>query len=138
MIKVHLFKFETNYCLLREQDYLCILDQNGQVIGDQMKFFGEHLRYVRTSRNLLLREVAADLKIDPSLLSRIERGIKRPTREQVIQLGSILKTNVNELLVHYLSDRVVYELKDETLALQAMRFAEKKITYIKRKDKKGS
>ncbi len=103
-----------------------------------MKFFGEHLRSLRISRKLLLREVAAGLQIDPSLLSRIERGLKRPTREQVVQLGSILKANQNELLVHYLSDRVVYELKGEELALQAMRVAEKKITYMKRKDKKKS
>lgn len=88
---------------------------------------------MRTSRKLLLREVAAGLQIDPSLLSRIERGDKRPTREQVLQLASILKTNESDLLVHYLSDRVVYELRDERLAMKAIEVAEKKIAYLKRR-----
>lgn len=101
-----------------------------------MKSFGEFIREARTSRRLLLREVAASLQIDPSLLSRIERGDKRPTRGQVIQLASILKANENELLVHYLSDRVVYELKGEKLAMKAMVAAEKKIAYL-RKGKRG-
>lgn len=99
----------------------------------KMKSLGEYIRFGRISKKLLLRQVAAELQIDPSLLSRIEAGVKRPTREQVIKLAAILGINKEELLVHYLSDRVVYELKDEKLALKAMKAAEKKITYIKRK-----
>jgi transcriptional regulator with XRE-family HTH domain len=98
-----------------------------------MKSFGEYIRDARTSLGLLLREVAAKMQIDPSLLSRIERGDKRPTREQVIQLASILKEREDELIVHYLSDRVVYELKGERLALKAMQAAEKKIAYLRKR-----
>lgn len=98
-----------------------------------MPSFGEYLRSLRISRKLLLREVAAGLGIDPSLLSRIERGMKRPTREQAIRLASILRVSERDLLVHYLSDRVVYELKGEKLALEAMQAAEKKIVYIKKR-----
>jgi transcriptional regulator with XRE-family HTH domain len=94
-----------------------------------MQAFGKFIRAVRTTRGMLLREVAAKLKIDPSLLSRIERGEKRPTREQVIQLATILKESKNEMLIQYLSDKVVYELKGEKLALQAMKAAEEKIGY---------
>jgi transcriptional regulator with XRE-family HTH domain len=95
-----------------------------------MKPFGEYLRYIRTSRGLLLREVAASMQIDPSFLSRIESGDKRVTREQVIKLAAILKQNENDLLIHYLRDRVVYELKDEKLAMKAIEAAEKKISYL--------
>ena len=102
-----------------------------------MKLFGGFIREQRISRGLLLREVAAKLEIDPSLLSRIERGDKRPTREQVLQLASILKANENEFLVHYLSDKVVYELKDEKLAMKAMVAAEKKIAYLRKKGHGG-
>ena len=100
-----------------------------------MRPFAEFIRERRIAKGLLLREVAAKLEIDPSLLSRIERGDKRPTRQQVLQLASILKVNENEFLVHYLSDRVVYELKDEKLAMKAMEAAERKITYLRKKGK---
>lgn len=98
-----------------------------------MQSFGEYIRALRLSKKLLLREVAARIEVDPSFLSRVERGSKRPTREQVIQLGVVLKANENELLIQYLSDRVVYELKDEKLALKVMQAAEKKIAYLKKK-----
>ena len=98
-----------------------------------MQSFGEYIRALRLSKKLLLREVAARIEVDPSFLSRVERGSKRPTREQVILLGAVLKANENELLIQYLSDRVVYELKDEKLALKVMQAAEKKIAYLKKK-----
>jgi len=94
-----------------------------------METLGEVIRKLRTSKGLLIREVAADLQIDSSLLSRIERGDKRPTREQVVRLAAILDADENELMISYLSDRVVYELRGEKLALKAMQAAEKKISY---------
>ena len=98
-----------------------------------MKNFGEFIRDQRVARGLLLREVAAKLCIDPSMLSRIERGDKRPTRNVAVALASILKVDQNEVLIHYLSDRVVYELKDEKLAIKAMEAAEKKIVYLRKR-----
>ena len=97
-----------------------------------MKSFGQFVRDQRLSKGLLLREVAAKIRIDPSMLSRIERGDKRPTRKLVVALASALKADENSFLVQYLSDRVVYELKDEKLAKKAMEAAEKKIAYLRK------
>lgn len=103
-----------------------------------MKTIGEVIRELRTDKKLLIREVAAELQIDSSLLSRIERGDKRPTREQVIHLAAILQADENALMISYLSDRVVYELRGEKLAREAMLAAEKKIAYAARKKRRGS
>lgn len=100
-----------------------------------MKTFGETIRESRESKGLLLREVAASLKVDPSFLSRVESGTKRATREQVIELAGILKENADKLLVLYLSERVVYELRDEDLAIEAIMAAEKLIRYRAKKPK---
>ncbi len=102
-----------------------------------MKSLAETIRDLRVARRLLLREVAAELCIDPSLLSRIEHGEKRPRRDQVIQLAKILECNADDLLLAYLSDRVVYELQGEKLALKAVQIAENKIRYS-RKSKKSA
>lgn len=101
-----------------------------------MKSLGETLRSIREARGMLIREVAAGLAIDPSLLSRIERGEKRPTRSQVVTLAKILGADEQELLVAYLSDKVVYELEGEELALKAMRAAEKRLTYSRGRSRK--
>jgi transcriptional regulator with XRE-family HTH domain len=102
-----------------------------------MKSLGEKLRSLRESRGLLIREVAAGLGIDPSLLSRIERGEKRPTRSQVVTMAKILGADEQELLVAYLSDKVVYELEGEELALKAMRAAEKRLAYSRGRSRKS-
>ncbi|HEX8059670.1 MAG TPA: helix-turn-helix transcriptional regulator [Cyclobacteriaceae bacterium] len=96
-----------------------------------MKSFGETVRGLRTSKGFLLREVAAKLEIDPSLLSRVETGSKRPTRQPVVQLASVLQEDQDTLLIQYLSERVVYQLKDEEdLAIDAIIVAEKRIRYV--------
>jgi transcriptional regulator with XRE-family HTH domain len=95
-----------------------------------METFGALIRKLRTSQGLLLREIAARLGIDPSFLSRIESNNKQAAREHVIQLAAILKADANELMITYLSDKIVYELQGEELALKAMLVAEKKIMYL--------
>jgi len=95
-----------------------------------MESFGTLIKRVRKARSLLLREVAAKLNVDPSFLSRIEGGTKQASREHVIQLAEILEADVNELLVAYLSDRIIYELQGEKLAMKAMSVAEEKIRYF--------
>jgi HTH-type transcriptional regulator, competence development regulator len=117
--------------VLTNHDWCCFfVDQFSHVAFGKMKTFGETIREIRESRNLLLREVAAKLEVDPSYLSRIENGTKRPTREQVVTLAGILHEDKDKLLVLYLGERVVYELKDEEdLAIDAIIVAEKRIRY---------
>ena len=95
-----------------------------------MESFGTLIRKIRSAKGLLLREVAAGLEIDPSFLSRIESDTKRPTREHVIQLATVLKADENQLMIAYLSDKIVYELRGEKLAMQAMSVAEQRIRYM--------
>jgi len=93
-----------------------------------MKNLGQLIRELRQAKRLLIRHVAVDLDIDPSLLSRIERGDKRPTRAQVIQLSEILGAEKNELLAKYLSEKVVSMLVTEPVALQVISLAKSELT----------
>ena len=102
-----------------------------------MSSLGESIRKLREEKELPLRTVAAYLDIDQAILSKIERGHRKPTREQVLKLAEYFKVKRDVLLVEWLSDKVVYELEDEDLALKAMRVAEEKIKY-NIKDKKGT
>lgn len=84
---------------------------------------GTVLRNLREAKSLLLREVAASISIDPTLLSKIERDERMPTREQVAALSAFYKEESATILA-YLSDKVVYELENEDLALEAIKVAE--------------
>jgi transcriptional regulator with XRE-family HTH domain len=97
----------------------------------KMKNLGDTLRKLRKDKELPLRTVAAYLDIDQAILSRIERGQRKATREQVIKLAEYFKVEEDNLLVEWLSDKVVYEVLYEDVALQALRVAEEKVEYLK-------
>jgi predicted nucleotidyltransferase len=94
-----------------------------------MKTFGETIRNYREGRELPLRKVASYLDLDQAILSKIERGQRRATREQVMKLSVFFEVNGNDLLVAWLSDRLVYEVQDEAVALQALQAAEERVEY---------
>ncbi|MDD4157034.1 MAG: helix-turn-helix transcriptional regulator [Candidatus Cloacimonetes bacterium] len=94
-----------------------------------MKTTGEILREKREKRGLLLRHVSALLDIDTAILSKIERGERKATREQINKLAEILEIDKELLVVQYLSEKILYELKDEELGIQALKVAEKTIKY---------
>jgi transcriptional regulator with XRE-family HTH domain len=95
-----------------------------------LKTTGTILRELREAKGLLLREVGAKLSLDPTILSKIERDERMPTKEQVKALSKFYKEQKNEIIIAWLSDKVVYEVQDEKFALQAMQVAEEKIKYV--------
>lgn len=94
-----------------------------------MEAFGEKIRRLREERSIYLRQVASYLEIDQALLSKIERGERRAQREQVVKLASFFKSDENEFLTSWLSDKVVYDLDCEKNAIEVLKVAEKKIKY---------
>jgi len=97
----------------------------------KMDTLGGIIRKLREEKKLPLRTVAAYLDIDQAILSRIERGQRKPTRELVVKLAQYFKVKENDLLVAWLSDKVVYEIANEKVALKALQVAENKIQYKK-------
>ena len=91
---------------------------------------------MRETKGLLLREVGAKLSVDPTILSKIERDERMPTREQVKALADFYKDQKNEVLIAWLSDKLFNEVQNEDLALQAMQVAEEKIKNNKTKKSK--
>ena len=72
--------------------------------------FGKIIRRHRLERNLPLRKVAAYLDIDQAILSKIERGKRKATREQVLGLARFYQMDQEELLVAWLSAQIVQQL----------------------------
>ncbi|MBN8572693.1 MAG: helix-turn-helix transcriptional regulator [Candidatus Kapabacteria bacterium] len=97
---------------------------------------GEKLRHIREEKKLPLRKVAALLDIDVAILSKMERGERRITKEVVLKLADIYGYNADELLVSFLSDKILYEIQDEDLGIQALKVAEERAKYIKANKKK--
>ena len=100
-----------------------------------MLSLGDTIRKLREDKRLPLRTVAAFLDIDQAILSKIERGQRKATRDQVVKIAEYFKVNENDLLVGWLSDKLVYEVENEDMALKALQVAEEKVKYNKTKKK---
>jgi len=97
---------------------------------------GEKLRHIREEKELPLRKVAALLDIDVAILSKMERGERKITKEVVLKLADIYDYNPDELLVSFLSDKILYEIQDEDLGIEALKVAEERAKYIKANKRK--
>src|SRR5690554_7419260 len=87
------------------------------------------IRRLREEKKAPLRTVAAYIDIDQAILSKMERGKCHASREQVVKLAAYFGVEENDLLVAWLSDKVVYEVAGEQVALEALQVAEEKISY---------
>ncbi len=94
-----------------------------------MDTLGTLIRNLRKARKLPLREVAGFLDMDQAILSKIERGQRNSTRDQVIKLADYFKVSQEELIVAWLSDKIIYTIGEEESALKALQMAEEQIAY---------
>lgn len=93
--------------------------------------FGEYIRQLRDARNLPLRKIAAELDIDTSTLSKIEKN-ERNANEQIIEkLSNIFSIDKADLKVRYLSDKITHQLLYEEDGIEILKVAEQKIKYYK-------
>ena len=85
-----------------------------------MNSLGEKIRALRESKGKLLRQVAAYLEIDTALISKIERGERRLTREQVIKIAKFYSVTEEELLTLWLSDKLLDTIENDPFAMQGL------------------
>lgn len=95
--------------------------------------FGEHIRKLREQFGLPLRKVAASLDIDPSTLSKIERGERSANKEMLPILAQLFEEEEDTLGLILMSDKVAYDLLTEEHPDEILKVAEQKIKYLKTK-----
>jgi transcriptional regulator with XRE-family HTH domain len=104
---------------------------------DKISSFGEYLRELRENAALPLRKVAAKLDIDPSLLAKIERDERKPTKNLIMLIAKLFRQDEHKLLIEFLSDQIAYQVLDEEDGIKALKVAEQKVKYfIKSKEKR--
>lgn len=92
-----------------------------------MYSIGQYFRDLRIKNGLLLREVSTCISIDSTLLSKIERDQRIPTKKQVELLAKFYKKEINQILAFWFSEKICTELEDNEFALDSIKLAEEKI-----------
>ena len=77
-----------------------------------MNSFGEYLRNRREHVGLPLRKVAAELDIDTSILSKIERNERVATKEMLATFSKTLGIPEKEIQIEFIQSTVLNELGD--------------------------
>lgn len=95
--------------------------------------FGEFLRKLRENQDLPIRKVAANLDIDSSTLSKIERGERSASKDFVKKAALFFDQDEQDLIIRFLSDKVAYQIIDEECSEVILKLAEQEIKYLKSK-----
>jgi len=75
-----------------------------------MNSFGEYLRNRREEVGFPLRKVAAELDIDTSILSKIERNERSATKEIIPILAELLETSEQEMEIEFIKSNILTDL----------------------------
>ncbi len=92
-----------------------------------MNSFGEYLRNRREQLGLPLRKVAAELDIDTSILSKIERSERVATKEMLPTLAKTLEVQEKEIQIEFIQSTVLSELGDLEFLADGLKNVLKKI-----------
>lgn len=112
-------------CFQNKFDYFC---QNKFCL---METFGDIIKTERENKKLLLRQVASALDIDQAIVSKFERGERKPTKEQVERFAEFYELDKNYLVTSWLSDKIANEILYENNIAEVLKVAEEKAIYLK-------
>lgn len=93
--------------------------------------FGELLRSLREETGQTLKTVAENLQMDTSLLAKIERNERQPTKVIISQVAEYFQVAKKELQAEFLSDQIAYKIMDEEADIEILKVAEEKVKYLK-------
>ena len=96
-----------------------------------MKTLGVTLKCAREKKDLILRKVAAEVDIDQSLIRKIEKNERKPSKEQLIRLAKFYNLPEQELIINWYSEKIAEDLKYTQETTEILRVAEEKINYYK-------
>ncbi|WP_035644901.1 helix-turn-helix domain-containing protein [Flavobacterium sp. ASV13] len=85
------------------------------------------LKNAREQKGLKTRELAQLAEIDQALISKFESGTRKPTKDQVTKLSQLLEIDYETLMVAWLKEKILYEVRDEEFALKALLLVEQEI-----------
>jgi len=93
--------------------------------------FGEQLRKLREEAGLTLKLVSENIAIDISLLAKIERNERPPTKQIIKEVSRFFKVEEKRLQNDFLSDQIAYKILDEEADISILKVAEEKVKYLK-------
>lgn len=94
---------------------------------------GQHLRELRKKKEETLHQVSKGTDIDSPMLSKIERGDRMPTLEQIKKLAKYFKVAETDLKIMHTAEKIIKEYGANETTYEAVRMVEEQIApYLKK------
>lgn len=94
---------------------------------------GQYLRELRKGKDKTLHKVSVGTDIDSPLLSKLERGERLPTDEQIKKLAKYYKIGEADLKVKATAERIIKEYGVNNTTYEAVNLVIEQITpYVKK------
>jgi HTH-type transcriptional regulator, competence development regulator len=88
---------------------------------------GNYLRELRKERNETLHQVSMGADIDSPMISKIERGERLPTLEQLNRLCKYFKVTETDLKVIYTAEKIIKEYGINEITFDAVQMVAEQI-----------
>ncbi len=75
--------------------------------------------------------MAEQIGMDTSLLAKIERNERQPSKQIIKQVAEFFNCNEQELLDNFLSDQIAYKILEAEANIEILKVAEEKVKYFK-------
>lgn len=103
----------------------------------QQSTLGQYLRELRKERKETLHQVSKGTDIDSPLLSKIERGERLPTLEQLKRLSEFFKVSEPSLKIKHTAEKILKEYGVNEITYDAIKLVnEQLVPYIKKQKAK--
>jgi transcriptional regulator with XRE-family HTH domain len=90
-----------------------------------------NLQEICKQKGFKVHEIAQQVGIDSSLMSRILTGKRKPTTLQIQKMAVALELSHSDVLIHYLSQEIVQIVQDyPQLAPQILHLAEERVSFL--------
>ena len=87
----------------------------------------EILKTQREKRAITIREVSSKTGIDQAIMSKIERGIRLPTEQQLFRIATYYNLDIDYLKKYWLAEKILKEVNQyPKIAAEALTLAEPK------------
>lgn len=96
-----------------------------------METFGSIIKTERENKGLILRKVASAIDIDQAIVSKFERGERKPSKVQVEKFAEFYDLDKNKLITSWLSDQIANTILYEENIEEVLKVAEEKAIYLK-------
>lgn len=96
-----------------------------------MKTLSTFLKENRKKKELTMKGVAQITQIDQALISKIEKGERLPTENQIKLLVNLYNLDFQEVKKLWLTEKVMNLVQYEELALEVLAFAETRVEYLR-------